>query len=295
MNLKTLRYFLTVTQAKTITKAAEMLHITQPTLSRQLILLEETLGVQLFVKQNRVIELTDEGKLLKKRAREILDLTDLTMQEILNENSLVTGVVSIGFIDSLGATEIYEQMRLFHQNYPNVNFDIHSGSSDDLLHKMEQGSIDLCLLLDPVDTSDFNAIRLSQNEEWGVIVSCDDKLAEEDSITIKKLTKLPLVLPMRPAALNEIENWFGKNKYKLNIVAKYGMVSSAIQSLENGLGYPICLYNTLLDHHASLKFLPLMPEKHTQSVIVWRKNRSFGSAAELFVKTLFRHFNPSVY
>jgi len=295
MDLKILRYFSTVAQTKNITKAAELLHITQPTLSRQLILLEESLNVKLFIKEKRTIELTDEGKLLKLRARELLDLADKTIQEILDENLVISGEVSLGMVDSFGAQEMYQQMSLFSVKFPNVQFNIFTGSSEELLEKMEHGTIDLCLLLEPIDTSDFNVIRLSQYEEWGILVKNSDKLASETSISVKKLSKMKLVLPNKKAAINEIENWFGKNKYKLNVSAKYNIIATALYCVEYDLGYPIGISSELVEKCSDVTFLPIEPRKRTQSVILWKKNRNLNSAGGLFVKTLFRHFNPSLY
>lgn len=295
MDLKILRYFSTVAQTKNITKAAEMLHITQPTLSRQLILLEESLNVKLFNKEKRTLELTDEGKLLKLRAREILDLADKTVQEILDENSVISGEISLGFVDSLGAKDVYRQMHEFSKQFPNVQFNIFTGSSEELLEKMEHGTIDLCLLLEPVDTSDFNVIRLSQYEEWGILVKMNDHLAGRASISVKELSKMSLVLPNKKAAINEIENWFGKNKYKLKVTAKYNIISTALNCVEYDLGYPIAITSEMIEKRSDIVFLPIEPKKRTQSVILWKKNRNLNSAGGLFVKTLFRHYNPSLY
>jgi len=291
MDLKILRYFLTVAQVKNITKAADQLNITQPTLSRQLILLEESIGVSLFIKEKRTIELTDEGKFLQKRAREILDLADKTLVEITDEKVLISGTVSIGLIESFSSDELYKQMKFFTTIYQNVVFNIHNGSHDDLLNKMENGTIDLCLLLDPVDTSKYNVIRLSEDDHWGVIVRQDDPLSINESIEIIKLINLPLVLPLRKSLINEIENWFGKDKYKLTITARYNMVSSAIQCAENKIGYPFCLNSSMIKMSKSVCFRPLSPRKKSQSIIIWKKNRNFNSATELYVKNIYHFFN----
>ncbi|MDV5171588.1 LysR family transcriptional regulator [Photobacterium rosenbergii] len=295
MDLKILRYFLTVAQTKNITKAAELLHITQPTLSRQLILLEESLKVKLFVKEKRTIGLTDEGKLLKIRAREILDLADKTVQEILDENSVVSGEIAVGCVESFGAQEIYQQMGEFSSKFPNVVFNLFTASSEELLDKMEHGTIDICLLLEPVDTTNFNVIRLSHYEEWGILVRNDDTLAKQNSISVKELSQKTLILPMKKAAINEIENWFGKNKYKLNVAARYNVVNSVVYSADNNMGYPIVINCPIIDRCKDMKFLPIEPIKRTQSVVLWKKNRNLNSASSLFVKTLFRHYNPVLY
>lgn len=295
MDLKILRYFLTVANTKNITRAAELLHITQPTLSRQLILLEESLGVHLFIKEKRTIELTDEGLLLKKRAREVLDLIDKTHRDIVEPTSLVAGKVSIGMIDGESSQVVYRLLKEFQDTYPNTSFEIFSGKSDSLLVEMEHGTIDVCLLLDPIDTSKFNVIRLSQNEQWGILFPIDDPVAQQETISIKHLLDKPLILPSRPEIINEIENWFGKNKYHLAIAGHYNSISAAIQCAENKIGYPFCLNCSLIANHKKIKFVPLHPIKTTQSVILWKKNRNFNSATEMFVKLLFRHFNPQIY
>ena len=295
MDLKILRYFLTVANTKNITKAAELLHITQPTLSRQLIMLEESLSVDLFIREKRAIELTDAGLLLQKRAREVLDLIDKTHRDIVDPTSLVAGKVTIGMIESQSSEVVYHLLAEFQKRYPNAFFEISSGKSDDLLEKMEHGFIDVCLLLDPIDTSKFNVIRLSQNEQWGILVPNGAPLAEEEAISIKQLLDEHLILPSRAEVVNEIENWFGKNKYHLNIIGHYHDISSAIHCVEQGVGYPFCLNCSLIKHHRHIKFVPIIPAKTTQSVILWKKNRNFNSATEMFVKVLFRHFNPDIY
>ncbi|MDW6004796.1 LysR family transcriptional regulator [Vibrio mangrovi] len=295
MDLKILRYFLTVANTKNITKAADLLHITQPTLSRQLIVLEENLGVHLFIKEKRSIELTAEGRLLKKRAREILDLADQTSKELVDPNSLISGSVAVGTIESSGSEKLYELMGPFSQEYPNVTFNLYTGSTDDILEKMDQGIIDICMLLDPVDTSKYNVIRLPSNEQWGVLLHVDDELAQKEAVTIQDLCKVPVLLPSRPAVKSEVENWFGKTKYYIKTFGTYNLLPSALLCVEKGLGYPICLNNSLIENHQSICFRPISPAKTIQSVILWKKNRNFNSVTELFVKTVYRHFNASIY
>lgn len=295
LDLKILRYFLMVANTHNITKAAELLHITQPTLSRQLMVLEEHLGVQLFARKKRMIELTTEGLFLKHRAREMLDLADQTQKDLVDLKSNISGVVSVGLIESVWSETLYQLMAPIAKQHSNVQFNLHSGQTDELLEKMEHGLIDLCLLLEPVDSSQYNVIRLTPNERWGVIMRQDDPLAQQVNINIRQLVALPMLWPARPEIYSEIENWFGKHKYQLNRFGSYNLMSNAILAVEQGMGYAICLNSSVIEQNSLVCFRPIIPEKTTQSVIIWKKNRNFDSAAEFFVKAVYRHFNMAFY
>jgi DNA-binding transcriptional LysR family regulator len=293
MDLKSLRYFLAVSRIKNITKAAEQLHISQPTLSRQLIFLEESLGVSLFIKGHRTIELTSEGTLFQQRAREILDLADKAKAELSDVNALIFGTISIGCIESKSSEKLFDLMKEFSKTYRNVTFQLISGYTDDLLDKMNHGIIDICMLLDPVDTSEYNVIRLPQNEEWGILFPHDDDMSQYgESIDIKNLVSKTLMFPTRPAIINEIENWFGKEKYHLSVFGTYNLLSTAIQCAERSICYPICLNNSQIENNNKLLFKPLNPSKTTQSLILWKKSKTFNPATKLFVNVVNRTFNP---
>ncbi|OMP91107.1 LysR family transcriptional regulator [Raoultella terrigena] len=295
MDFKILKYFLTVSNTKNITKAADLLHITQPTLSRQLILLEQNLGVDLFLKNGRSITLTPEGELLKRRARDILDLASLTKKELTEKNISISGEITIGMVESRGSEIVFDLIKPFSQSYPNVSFHFYSGVTESIINKMDDGDVDICMLLDPVDTSRYNAIRLSHYEEWGLLLPQDDELARKSSIEMKDLINRPLMLPSRPSIINEIENWIGRQKYQLNIMGTYNSLSTPIQAVEKKICYAVCINNAIIHKVSGLCFRPFNPVKNIQGLILWKKTRNFNTATELFVKNISRHLIQPTY
>ena len=199
MEVRVLRYFLTVVREESITKAAEALHITQPTLSRQLAQLEGELGVTLFSRGTRKISLTSEGVLLKRRAEEILELVDKTEQEMARQEELVEGVVAVGCGDLLAVQTLGELIRSFIQKYPRVNFDLYTATADHIKERMDRGVTDVGLLLEPVEMEKYEYLRLSQKERWGVAMRPDDPLAGKEKIRAKDLKDRPLILPAASA------------------------------------------------------------------------------------------------
>ena len=218
MEIRVLRYFLTVVREEGISRAAEALHITQPTLSRQLSQLEEELGVELFHRGTRKISLTNEGVLLRRRAEEILALVDKTEQELAEQEENIEGTVSIGCGDLAAVQRLPGLIREFRQKYPAVTFDISTATADYVKESMERGLIDIGLLLEPIDMEKFEFIRLSKKEQWVVSMPPDSPLAQKDAVTAEDLRELPLLLPKRLNVQSELANWFGNSFEKLNVV-----------------------------------------------------------------------------
>lgn len=192
MELRVLKYFLMVAREENITKAANLLHITQPTLSRQLMQLEDELGVKLFRRSNHSIILTDDGMLLKRRAKEIVALADKTAQEFLHKEEELTGEISIGCGETRNMTFVSEQIALFRKKYPFVQFNIYSANADDIKERMEKGLIDIGLLMEPVDISKYEFVRMPQKEQWGIIVPADNPLNNKKFVTPEDLVNIPI-------------------------------------------------------------------------------------------------------
>ena len=220
MEIRILRYFLTVAREESITKAAEVLHITQPTLRRQILQMEEEMGVKLFDRGTRKIVLTNEGLLLRRRAEEILELVDKTERELTEQEDTVEGIVSIGSGDLGGVQVLAELFKPFCQRYPAVTFDIYTASADYVKDQMERGLIDLGLLLEPVNMEKYEFIRLSRKEQWVVVMSADSPLACKQYVTPEDLKELPLILPKRLSVQSELANWFGDDFEKLNEIGR---------------------------------------------------------------------------
>ncbi|MCR3761336.1 LysR family transcriptional regulator [Clostridium felsineum] len=284
MELRVLRYFLTVAEEGNITKAAEILHITQPTLSRQLAQLEEELGISLFMRGKKQIILTEEGLLLQLKAKEIVELADNTERQFINLQMEVSGLISIGCVESVGTLILPELISSFVRKYPNVKFDIYTGYGDDIKEKIDRGLLDIGIVLEPIEISKYSFIRLPQKEVWGVLMRRDDVLSKKECISLEDIKNLPLIIPKRSVVKNEIENWFIEVTDKINVFATYNLISNVIPLVQKGLGYAICLKGALsLRDNSQTGFTPFIPKISTQSVVIWKKNYIFNSATSLFI------------
>ena len=240
MELRVLRYFLTVAKEQSFTKAAEQLHITQPTLSRQLAALEEELGTVLFNRGGRNVTLTDEGILLKRRALEIIDLEDKIREEF-KESQVVDGTITIG-CGEFAAVELLAQIcERYRAKYPMVQIRVHTGTADTIYEMMNKGLVDIGLYMEPVNLEGLDYIRFPESDHWVVGMRPDDPLAEKSYITKEDLLPLPLILPERSGVQSELANWFGKDFAKLNIAFTSNLGTNAAILAMQGLGYPISI------------------------------------------------------
>ena len=241
MEIRVLKYFLTVAREQNITRAAEVLHITQPTLSRQLAALEEDLGTKLFTRTGRIIRLTEEGILLKRRALEILDLEEKTVEELRNHEELIEGSVTIG-CGEFGAVESLSKIcETYREKYPKVQIRLYTATADVVQDLMKQGLVDIGLLMEPVDTSEFEYIRLPEADSWVVTMRPDDPMAQKDAITKNDLLDKQLILPSRLNIQSELANWFGKDFEKLNVAFVTNLATNAAVMAKNGLAYPVTI------------------------------------------------------
>ena len=289
MELRVLRYFLTVAREESITRAAEVLHITQPTLSRQLAQLEEDMGVQLLLRGKRKTSLTNEGLLLRRRGEEILELVDKTEKELTEHEEAVEGTVSIGCGD-LGAMQIVSELiRSFHEKYPAVTFDLYTGTADHIRDRMERGLTDVGLLLEPVNMEKFEFIRLDWQEEW-VVMHPDAPLAGLERISREDLRGLPLILPRRLDVQSEIASWFGDDFQDLNVRFTSNLPSNSTFMVYNKLAYAILVGGSnMFWDEKKVVFRPMTPPLTTSSVLAWKRRQPFALAAEKFIAFAREH------
>ncbi len=271
MELRVLRYFLAVAREENITKAAGLLHISQPSLSRQLIQMEGALGVKLFKRSKHRVILTDEGRLLRRRAQEIITLADKAENELAQGEDVVSGEISIGCGETKNMAYLSQKMVSFRQRYPEVTFEIHTAIADDVKEHIENGVLDLGLLMEPVEISRYNFIRMPLGEKWCVLMRKDSPLAEKEKITPADLVGVPLMLAKRKSVRNELENWFGKYYDSLDIAVTYDLsYSNRSIMVEDHVG--VALVHEFENDHESLCLRPLFPEIENKSVLVWKKN-----------------------
>ena len=287
MELRTLRYFLAAAEEENITHAADILHVTQPTLSRQIMDLEKELGTTLLLRGKNGLTLTDDGLFFRQRAEEIVELADRLEQAFVERNADVSGIISIGATEAIGSRLFAKLIQKFSKKYPLVQFHLYNEMADYIKNRMDKGLIDVGLLLEPIDTAKYDFIRLSQKETWGVLMREDHPLAGQASITPEDMVAYPLILPLRERVRADILHWLKQDEKDLNIPLSYTLLSNAVLLVEEGLGCAFCLDGALAIHSSPrLRFIPIRPEHTTRSVLVWKKNHLFSPATSLFIQEI---------
>lgn len=284
MELRVLHYFLTIAREETISEAAKQLHITQPTLSRQIKELEDELGKQLFIRSNKKITLTDEGILLRQRAEEILNLVNKTELEIASSNSVITGEIYIGSGEARALKVITQSIKKIQSLYPEVTFHIHSGNAPDVIEKLDNGLIDFALLTPHPKISEYNHLLLPFVHTWGILMPKDDPLAHKESITLEDIKDKPLIVSKEIDQLPELVEWLNNDLEHLHIISTYSLLYNASLMVEDGLGYVICfdqLINT--SGHSPLCFRPLSPKITIPYFFIWKKYQIPTKASKYFL------------
>ena len=287
MELRILRYFLTVAKEQSFTKAAEQLHITQPTLSRQLAAFEEELGIKLFIRKGKNITLTDEGILLKRRALEILNLEERTLEEIKRKEEVIEGTVTIGCGEFAAVEMLAEICKSYKEKYPLVRMAIHTATADTIYEMMNKGLVDIALFMEPVDTEGLDYIRIKDSDHWVVGMRPDDPLADKEYIEKKDLLEKPLILPERMGVQSELANWFGKDFSRLHISFTSNLGTNAGVMAANGLGYPVSIEGAAKYWREDILVQRrLYPEITTSTVIAWRRNIPYSQAVNKLIEEI---------
>lgn len=283
MELRVLQYFLAAAREENITKAAALLHITQPTLSRQLMQMEEELGVKLFRRGKHNILLTEEGMLLRRRAQEIVDLAEKTAKELKHGEENISGEISIGCGETQNMKPLSEMIASFREKYSDVSFNIYTTIADDVKERLENGLLDMGLLLEPVEISRYHYIRMPMKEKWQVLMRRDSPLADKKKITPDDLVDIPLIIAWRQSIRNEFENWFGYDKEKLRIASTCNL-SYHNQSImvEGGIGVAIVMDFSC--NRDTLCLRPLEPMMESGCVLVWKKNLTLSLVMQRFIE-----------
>ena len=285
MEIRVLRYFLAVVREEGINRAAEALHITQPTLSRQLSQLEEEVGVKLFHRGAKKITLTNEGILLRRRAEEILSLVDRTQRELTWQDELVEGRIVIGGGELAAMQVLSEIIERFREKYPLVTFDIFPGNADLVKEQMEKGLIDIGVLLEPVDIEKFEFIRLQGKERWVVLMRPDDPLAEKEAVNAKDLENMPLILPRRTNVQNELSNWLGDFFQEQQVLFTSNLTTNSAIIVQRGLAYSLVIEGAIpFWDKEKIAYRPLSPELTANSVLAWKRQQPFSLAATKFIE-----------
>lgn len=284
MELRVLRYFLAVAREETISGAAEILHVTQPTLSRQLMELEDQLGKKLFIRGNRRITLTDEGAFLRKRAQEIIDLADRTEADFKACDEIVGGEVYIGGGETDAMRLIARAVSRMQRDYPHIHVHLFSGNADDVTERLDKGLLDFGVLIEPGDITKYDYLRLPATDTWGLLMRKDSPLAALPDIKAENLFGLPLLCSRQSLVRNELSGWFGGTADRLDIVMTYNLIYNAAIMVEEGIGCALCLDKLVnTTGESALCFRPLSPRLEAQLYVVWKKHPAFSKAAEVFL------------
>lgn len=287
MELRLLRYFLTVAKEQSFTKAAEQLHITQPTLSRQMAAFEEELGITLFVRNGKKISLTEEGILLKRRALEILDLEERTLEELQGKEDVVEGSITIGCGEFAAVETLAQICKVYKEKYPLVQIALHTATADAVYDMMNKGLVDIGLFLEPVDTAGLDYIRITNSDHWCVGMRPEDPLARKKFIKKEDLIGKPLILPERIGVQSELANWFGKDFSKLHISFTSNLGTNAGVMAANGLGYPVSIEGAAKYWREDILVQRrIYPEITTSTVIAWRRNIPYSQAVGKMIEEI---------
>ena len=280
MELRVLKYFLAVAREENITKAAALLHLTQPTLSRQLMQLEEELGVQLFRRSRYHIELTEDGMLLRRRAQELVDLAEKTTREFTMRETELMGEIAIGAGETRSMSFLSRAMVSFRERYPKVTFRIFSANADDVKERLDTGLLDMGLLTEPVDVGRYAFCRMKERDLWGVLVRMDSPLAKLSAVTPDDLSQVPLIVSGRERVQQELANWFGDRWEQLQIASTFNLIINAANMVRYGVGTALSFdLNFAFD---DLRFIPLSPTMDTGTVLVWKKDLVLTPVVEAF-------------
>lgn len=290
MELRVLHYFLAVAREQSILKAAESLHLSQPTLSTQLRHMEEQLGKQLFIrgtKGSRKITLTEEGMILKKRAEEILNLVEKTEKEITLSDSIIMGDICIGTGETDAFRLLAKAAKELHNTYPGIHYHISSGNAEFVMEQLEKGLIDFGVVFGNTDFSKYNSLKMPVKDIWGVLMRNDCDLAKKESLSPEDLWDKPLIIPHQKNHDAELSAWLKRDLSKLNIVATYNLLFNASLLVDEGLGYAIVLDKIInITENSNLCFRPLTPKMEAELHIIWKKYQIFSKAAEKFMLKL---------
>ena len=286
MELRVLQYFLAVAREQSVSAAAQSLHLTQPTLSRQLRELEEELGKQLMIRGNRKITLTEEGIWLRKRAEEILELVDRTEQEVMQLDDTISGDIYIGTGETDGVRQIARTAKELQTRYTGIRFHIVSGDAVDVCERLDKGLLDFGVLLGDMDKLKYRYLELDGKDTWGILMRRDSPLARQDAISPRDLWDKPLILSRQTDNKSGLYRWLGKDPEQLRTVATYNLIYNASLMVDEGVGYAFTLNKLVNTAGSDLCFRPLEPELELGMYLVWKKSRIFSKAAEMFLERL---------
>lgn len=287
METRILNYFLTVAKLGTISAAARELHVSQPTLSRQIQQLEEQLNTPLFIRERRQMVLTKAGQTYESKVRRIVAELDQANQLVatINNNDL-TGTIHIGCVESRVTKVVIPQLAKFHQRYPSVRFNIYDADGEDIKERLDQGLLELGIVFTPISTAKYHTFQLPIEDRWGLLVPADNHLADRQSIAVTDLHNIPLIIPHRSLIHDDLRDWLQTDGEELKIVAESNLLTNASYLVEAGMGNLVCIEGAPQPRSTNLKFIPFKPAHRQKQFLIWRKGTNLSEPARKLVDQL---------
>lgn len=284
MEIRVLQYFLQTAEEENITKAAEVLHITQPALSRQLADLEAELGTKLFIRGKRKTTLTEEGQLLRKRAQEITALVHKTKEEIHEGEKQIAGPIRIGCAETRGMQFLLQLQKELLHDHPRLCLHLYDGNDAEVMEKLDKGLLDFGVLSSPSHLRRYASIRLPYQDYWGLLMRKDAPLAVKETVSVQDLYSLPLILSRQAMESGEIAHVLRRDLSDLSIVGTYNLLYNASLMVKEGIGYAISYDLLSPEATADLTFRPISPFHYANTYFIWKRNQLFSPAARLLKK-----------
>lgn len=276
-----INYFLTIAREENFTRAARQLHVTQPTLSRQIADLEQELGVKLFVRSNHNIILTEDGMILKRRAQEILSLADKTKRDFLQKDEALSGTISIGSGEFRSTEYLAKIIAGFRRKYPNVTYEIYSGNANNIRDYIERGHLDIGLMSEPIDMRKYNFVNMPIKEQWGLFAPVDSPLSEKESISPEDLKGMSIVTATGDFNQSRIGKWLGDCREQVEIAATANLPYNEAVLVKENIG--VMLSINLNCTYENLRFIPLRPALEVSTALAWKKEQIFSATTSAFI------------
>lgn len=287
MELKTLKYFVMIVREQNISKAAERLYLTQPTLTKQMQELESELGVKLFERGKRKITLTEDGLFLYKKAQEIIDLETITKNSFQNKDKKINGEISIACGETYAMNYLLKIYKKIHEENPLITISLFSGNDEDVREKLNNGLAEFALFIGLTNLDNYNFIKLPLNETWGLLMNKNSSLSKKETIKSEDLSNLPLLVSRQVYRANELSGWLNKDLSKLNIIGTYNLLYNASLMVKEDSVYAITIDKLLKDDN-KVVFKKFEPELTSNIYFAWKKYQVLSKAGQLFLDELSR-------
>ncbi len=286
-----MRYFLAVAREENMSRAAEILHVTQPTLSKALKALEDELGKKLFTRHSFSIELTEEGMLLRNRAEDLVSMADKIEQEFLSLDDITGGDIYFGLAESYQIRHLAREIRVFKKNYPNLRYHITSGDTEQVTEKLDKGLLDFAVICEIPDEKKYQYLLFPEADYFGAAVPSDSELAKKEQITAEDLIGLPLFCSEQSWE-NDIRPWAKECFDRMRLEGSFRLAYNGSMFAREGLGI-LLTFNNLIDTSpgSGLVFRPLFPSLEMKMYLIWNKYQSFTPIAERFLKQIMNSFS----